>query len=69
MRPKLILALVIIVLVLVVLLQNSQTSEFRVLFWGAEMSLSILILLTLVIGFVLGLVVATIVRRPSRGTD
>lgn len=69
MKPKLISALVIIVLALVVLLQNSHTSVFRILFWSAEMSLSILVLLTLVIGCVLGFVVAQIVRRPAKDTD
>ena len=66
MKPKVILLLIVIALALVILLQNTDPTEFQLLFWNIEMSLVILVLVNLLIGFVLGFVVAKLGgRRPK----
>ncbi len=67
MKPKVIILLILIVLALIILLQNTDPTEFQLLFWNIEMSLVILVLVNLLIGFVLGFVVAKLTGRPSRG--
>ncbi|MBN1826551.1 MAG: DUF1049 domain-containing protein [Candidatus Eisenbacteria bacterium] len=66
MRIRVILLLVLLALALVILLQNTAVCAFHVLFWQLEMSLIVLVLLLLCIGFLLGLLVPPIVRRRSR---
>ena len=63
MKAKLIVLLVAILLALIVLIQNAQTVTFRLLFWTAEISQLLLVLLMLVIGFVLGFLVAKLTGR------
>ena len=58
MKPKLILLVASLVLALTVLFQNTHIPTFRLLFWHPEMSLAILVLIILAIGFVLGFVIA-----------
>jgi uncharacterized integral membrane protein len=68
MRPKMILLFVVIVLAVVLLLQNTGVTEFNLLFWDLQMSRAILVFIVLVIGFVLGFVVAKLTgRRRSYG--
>ena len=68
MRPKVILLLLVIVLAIVLLLQNTGVTEFNLLFWDLQMSRAILVFIVLVIGFILGFVVAKVTgRRKSHG--
>jgi uncharacterized integral membrane protein len=55
MKPKNIAITLIIGLLLVFVLQNSATVELRFLFWKAEMSRVILLLLVFAAGIVAGL--------------
>jgi uncharacterized integral membrane protein len=67
MNNKVIALLVLIALAVITLLLNTRVTEFRLLFWKIEMSLAILVLITLMIGFVLGYVVAKLTgRKPGQ---
>lgn len=63
MKPKTIIILVFIALLVVVLIQNTQIVTFRLLFWRVSVSEMILVPLVLLIGFVLGFLVAK--KGPS----
>ncbi|MCK4548307.1 MAG: LapA family protein [Candidatus Eisenbacteria sp.] len=63
MKPKLILLVASLVLALTVLFQNTHITTFRLLFWHPEMSLAILVLIILAIGFVLGFVIAKLTAK------
>ena len=54
MKPKRIAMMLIVALVLVFVLQNAATVELRFLFWKAEMSRVLLLLLVFVAGIVAG---------------
>ncbi|MDD3051116.1 MAG: lipopolysaccharide assembly protein LapA domain-containing protein [Candidatus Cloacimonetes bacterium] len=56
MSAKAIFILVILAAFLVVLLQNTQVVELRLLFWKISMSRIILFPLTLFLGIVIGLI-------------
>jgi uncharacterized integral membrane protein len=62
-KAKLISLVVILILVLVVLAQNSAEVTFRFLFWSAQVSQLLLVLIVLAAGFVAGYVVALMRRR------
>jgi uncharacterized integral membrane protein len=65
MKAKWIALLVVVVLALIILVQNTHVVAFRLLFWAVEMSLVVLVLLMLVIGFVLGFIVAKLMGRKK----
>ena len=67
-RAKIITALVVSVLVVIVLLQNTQAVETRLLFVTVTMPRALLLLLTLVVGIVVGLVgaIAVMAKTMSR---
>lgn len=58
MKAKVIVVLVLIGLFLVILIQNTQVVTLRLLFWKVGMSQIILVPLTILIGFILGYLVA-----------
>jgi uncharacterized integral membrane protein len=60
MKPKTIVVLVLIGLFLIVLIQNTQVVTLRLLFWKAGMSQIILMPLIMLIGFILGYIVAKV---------
>ena len=63
MRIRVIILLALLALALVILLQNTAVCAFQVLFWSLEMSLIVLVLLLLGIGFLAGLLAGAILRR------
>jgi uncharacterized integral membrane protein len=63
MKPKIIIILVLIVLSLVILLQNTEVVEFKILFWKLEMSRIILISFVLISGFIVGYLVAKLEKK------
>jgi uncharacterized integral membrane protein len=69
MKPKIILATVVSILVIIILLQNTQVVTLRLFFWKVSMSQIILISLTLLIGFVIGFIVSTVLNKRSRNKD
>lgn len=60
MKPKTIAVLIVIALFLIILIQNTQVVTLRLFFWKIGMSQIILVPLTMLIGFVLGYVVAKV---------
>lgn len=60
MKAKVIVVLVLIGLFLVILIQNTQVVTLRLLFWKVGMSQIILIPLTMLIGYILGYIVAKV---------
>ncbi len=54
-KPKLITALVLAILVIIIIVQNTQSVAFHFLFWSPQISLLLLVVLMLALGFVLGL--------------
>lgn len=63
-RVKLIAAAVLVLLVLIVILQNTQAVETRVLFLSFTLPRAVLLLSATAVGFVLGLLVSF--RRKGR---
>lgn len=66
MKPKIIVATVVSIVLIIILLQNTQVVTLRVFFWKVSMSQIILISLTLLIGFVIGFIVTTVLNKRSR---
>lgn len=66
MKIKYIALIVLVVLALIILFQNSKVIEIRLLFWRIEMSQIILVLLTLAVGFLLGIVVSKLTGTRSK---
>jgi uncharacterized integral membrane protein len=58
-RPKFIVVTAIILLLLVPLLQNSEVVSLKIYFWEVSMSRIIFFPVLILIGFVIGLIVAT----------
>jgi uncharacterized integral membrane protein len=69
MKPKIIACLVLAILLLIVLIQNTQIVTLRLFFWKIGMAQILLILLTMMIGFVVGYIVARVTgNRQERRT-
>jgi len=64
-RAKLITAVVIAVLVVVLLLQNTQAVETRLIFMSVTMPRAMLLLVTFLLGFVSGAVVSKGFRKKA----
>lgn len=60
MKAKTIIILIIAALFLIILLQNTQVVTLRLYFWQLTMSRIILLVVTLLIGFVVGFIVAKV---------
>lgn len=58
MKPKTIIIIVLLVLLAVIVAQNSQSVPFQLLFWGIRVSKVILVPMILLVGFILGFLVA-----------
>jgi lipopolysaccharide assembly protein A len=65
MNTKSIIIIILIAVFLIVLLQNTQVVELRLLFWKITMSRVILFPLTLLIGFVIGYITAKLGKRKE----
>lgn len=65
-RPKVVLLLVLSVVMLILVIQNTETVNVQVLLWEFTMSRVILILLTTLIGFVAGFLVAKLTGGGAR---
>jgi lipopolysaccharide assembly protein A len=63
MTPRVIAGFVLIALSAIFILQNTGVVDLRFLFWTVSMSRVLLILILLAIGFALGWIVATTMRR------
>ncbi len=58
MKPITIVILVLVALFVIILVQNTQVVTLRLLFWKLGMSQIILVPLTMLIGFIIGYIVA-----------
>jgi uncharacterized integral membrane protein len=60
-------AIVILALILlIVILQNNESITLRFLFWGFSMSQILLLLLTALVGFAIGLLAYSMIERRGR---
>ena len=66
---KLIAALVLAVLGIIIVSQNTDTVETRILFATVSMPRAVLLFITTAVGFVLGVLVALIVWGKRKPTD
>jgi hypothetical protein len=63
MKAKIVLIAVLLVLAAIVFIQNPGEVVYRIYFWKIGLSQMILLPLTLLAGFVLGFLAATVRRR------
>lgn len=63
-NPKTIVVIVLVILSFVVFIQNTDVVTLRFLFWELSVSRIILIPFLMLTGFVLGYIVATMIRKP-----
>ncbi|KPJ48938.1 MAG: hypothetical protein AMJ41_03940 [candidate division Zixibacteria bacterium DG_27] len=66
MKPKTVIILIIAALFLIILLQNTQVVTLRLYFWQLTMSRIILLVVTLLIGFIVGYIVAKVTTRGRK---
>ncbi len=65
-RVKLIAIVVVSLLTIVILVENTKPIQARILLWGVQMSLALLMMLTFFLGFVVGILVPTyFLRKPG----
>jgi uncharacterized integral membrane protein len=60
MKMKLIIGLILLILLAVLLVQNTQVVTFRLYFWKIAISQIILVPLAVILGFILGFLVAKV---------
>lgn len=63
MRPKTIIFIILAIVFLIVLLQNTQIVDVQFLFWKFTMSRIILIALIMLVGLILGFIIAEVRRK------
>lgn len=66
-KVKLIAIIVISILTIVILVQNTEPVQARVILVTVQMSLALLMMLTFVLGFVVGILVPTYFLRKTGG--
>jgi len=65
-KVKLAAVVVLSILALIVVVQNTEMIRTQILFWPLEMSQALLLILTFVLGFVIGALVASGLLRKKR---
>jgi len=65
-KVKLVAIVIASVVALIVVLQNTEVTPARILFWDLPMSRALLLILTFVLGFVVGVLVAGNFLRKKR---
>lgn len=63
MKPKTIIILILVILAVVVVLQNTEIVTLQLFFWKISMSRIIFISFLLLAGFIIGFLVAKLVKR------
>ena len=66
MKPKVILALIILALAAVLLIQNTQVVTYRLYFWSVSVSQIILLPLAVLLGFIVGFLLAKMTGRGGK---
>jgi len=65
-KAKLIAIAVVSILALIIVVQNTELAQARILLWKVEMSRALLLMLTFVLGLVTGILLAThLLRKKS----
>ena len=65
-KVKLVVIVVVSILTIIILVQNTEPVQARILLAGVQMSLALLMMLTFFLGFVVGILVPTyFLRKPS----
>ena len=62
---KLVALALVVLVVIVFILQNSYTVEFTFLFWDFNLALWVMLVITVVVGVLLGLAVGALLDRKS----
>ena len=62
-RVRIFVAVIVAILIVILVLQNTQTVETKLLFVSITMPRAVLLLVTLLVGFALGLITATWLSR------
>ena len=65
MNVKLIVVSIVAVLTGIVIMQNTEVVAFRLLFWQFNMSRILLLLVTLLLGFALGFIIAKLTQKSD----
>lgn len=68
MKAKTIIILVLILLLLIILIQNTQVVTFSLLFWKISMSRIVLLVVTILLGFIIGLLTCPLIFRKKKNT-
>jgi uncharacterized integral membrane protein len=63
MKVKSIIIVILSALFIIIFFQNTQVASLKLLFWKIEMSLSILSLLSLLLGIIIGYIIAKIIEH------
>lgn len=63
MKAKTIIILILIALFVIILIQNTQVLTVQLFFWEVSMSRIILICLLMLVGFIIGFLVAKVRRK------
>ena len=66
MKTKIILVLVLIIMAVIILIQNHQVVTYRIFFWKISMSQVILLPLALIVGFVIGYILAKLGKGKKK---
>ena len=69
MKLKLIFLLALVLLALIIVLQNTEIVPVRLLLWTVSMSRIILILFFLLLGLVLGLLIAAVMLKRTESKN
>ena len=65
-KTKLIIAIVIAALVLLLILQNLESCTTRFLFFSVTLPRALMLFIALAAGFIVGLLVATMIRKQKQ---
>jgi len=65
MKPKTILSLIVILISLIILIQNTEVVTFSILFWKLTMSKIVLLVITIILGFLIGFLIRPTVLRKK----
>lgn len=66
MKPKIIIILVLVALFAILLIQNIQVVTYRLFFWKISVSQVILVPLAMLVGFIIGFIVAKVTSSQKR---
>ena len=66
MKPKTIIIFILILLLLIILIQNTQVVTFHLLFWKISMSRIVLLVVTICLGFVIGILIHPLIFKKKK---